>query len=237
MATVSRTGTRPVDYPTSDGRPLGETDLHRNRMVELIDRLTYRYRDRPDVYVTGNLLFFYQEGDRRKHVSPDLAVVFGVPKRLREHYLIWEEGKAPDLVIEVTSKTTRREDRVKKLNLYRDVMKVPEYFRFDPREEYLKPPLQGSRLVEGEYVPIDPVNGRFPSAILGLELERAGDDLRLYDPATGSYLPTQAEAAESRLVQVETARHEAEIARVEADATIRRLMARLAELEKTPPAE
>jgi hypothetical protein len=122
--------------------------------------------------------------------------VRGVPKLPpRNHYLLRKEGKAPDVVIEITSETTEKEDRTKKLVLYRDVLRVPEYFRFDPTEDYLKPALQGSRLEAGQYVPIVPVEGRLLSVLLGLHLERRGTELRLYDPAASRCLPTRAERA------------------------------------------
>src|SRR3954463_2509752 len=109
-------------------------------MTDLIERLQDWFADDPRVYVTGNLLLYYERGNKRKHVSPDVFVVRGVPKLPpRDYYLLWEEGKSPDVVIEITSKTTRREDEKKKLILYRDVLKVPEYFQFDPTEDYLKP--------------------------------------------------------------------------------------------------
>ena len=146
MATVPRTVTdedQDIAYPTRDGRPMGETDLHRNKMADLIETLEDHFSGDPDIYVSGNLLVFYECGDRRKHVSPDVFVVRGVPKKpLRDHYLICE-GKAPEFVIEVTSKSTRGEDQRKKPILYRDVLKVAEYFLFDPTEDYLKPPFQG----------------------------------------------------------------------------------------------
>ena len=69
-------------------------------------------------------------------------------------------------------------------------MKVPEYFQFDPTEDYLKPPMQGHRLVEGQYLPIAPIEGRLPSDVLELHLERRGTELRLHDPATGRCLLT-----------------------------------------------
>ena len=116
-------------------------------MLDLIETLKAHFAADPMVYVSGNMLLFYEEGNSRRHVAPDVFVVRGVPKRLRDNYLIWEEGKGPDLVIEITSKTTRREDQTKKLALYRDVLQVPEYFQFDPTEDYLKPPMQGFRLV------------------------------------------------------------------------------------------
>jgi Uma2 family endonuclease len=215
MATTPRTSAqRVVDYPTSDGKPMAETELHLERMMDLISTLQDHFAAEPMVHVGGNLLLFYEEGNRRRHVSPDAFVVRGISKLpLRDYYLLWKEGKSPDVVIEITSKTTRREDQNKKSQLHRDVLKVPEYFQFDPREEYLKPPLQGHRLVAGQYEPIAPVGGRLPSAVLGLHLERQGTVLRLYDPATGKYLETPRERAAS----AEAARqHEAE-ARQRAD--------------------
>jgi Uma2 family endonuclease len=219
MATTPRTSPqRVIDYPTSDGKPMGETDLHRQRMFDVITTLEDHFAAEPDVYVSGNLLLFYEEGNRRRHVSPDAFVVRGISKMPpREYYLLWEEGKSPDAVIEITSKTTRREDQNKKRQLYRDVLKVPEYFQFDPREEYLKPPLQGHRLVAGQYEPIAPVEGRLPSAALGLHLERQGTVLRMYNPATGKYLETPRERAAS----AEAARqHEAEARQREAEARL-----------------
>jgi Uma2 family endonuclease len=174
---------REIQYRTRDGRPIGETEPHRKKMVDLIDTLEDHFALDPNVYVSGNLLVFYERGNRRKHLSLDVFVVRGVPKLpIRDNYLIWREGKAPEVVIEITPKSTRREDERKKSTLYRDVMKIPGYFLFDPTEDYLKPHFQGFRLEGGEYMPITPVAGRLPSEVLGLHLERSGVDLRLYDP-------------------------------------------------------
>jgi Uma2 family endonuclease len=184
---------REIDYPTSDGRPMAETDLHRDLMVELIETLQTRYASDKMAYVSGNLLVYYERGNRRRHVAPDVFVVKGVRKRKREYYLLWKEAKGLDLAIELTSKSTRKEDLVVKKALYRDVLKVREYFLFDPRAEYLKPALQGFRLENGDYVQIEPVDGRLPSEVLGLHLEAHGAELRLWDPATGRWLPTNQE--------------------------------------------
>src|SRR5262249_16327325 len=147
-----------------------------------------------DVYVSGNMFLYYVEGNPRRHVSPDVFVVHGIPgARGRRRYLVWEEGEGPDVVIEITSPSTRREDLVGKVALYRDVVRVREYFLFDPFEEYLEPSLQGYRLRGGQYVRIRPVAGRVPSKLLGLHLEREGWLLRLYDPETGRWLPTPPE--------------------------------------------
>src|SRR4051794_3155494 len=139
MATVPKAISdedRDIDYPTSDGKPMAETELHRDLMFDLIESLKDHFADQPDIYVSGDLLVYYERGNRRKHVAPDVFMVRGVPKLpRRDYYLIWREGKAPEVVIEVTSKTTRREDERKKLVLYRDVLKVAEYFLFDPTED------------------------------------------------------------------------------------------------------
>ena len=208
MATSSRA--RAIDYPTSDGKPMAETDLHRRLMMDLIETLDAHFRADPDVYVSGDLLLFYEEGDKRRHVAPDVFVVLGVPKRTRDHYLIWEEGRVPDFVVEVTSKSTRGEDEGKKRRLYQDILGVPEYFQFDPTEDYLAPPFQGHRLVQGFYEPIVAIDGRLPSVTLGLLLERDGTQLRLIDPTTGRRLPTPGE-------QVTEARAEAAEAIARAD--------------------
>jgi Uma2 family endonuclease len=180
-------------YPTSDGRPMAETDTHRALMVDTIGILDDYYAAEPMVYVSGNLLVFYERGDRLRHVSPDTFVVRGVPKRKRDNYLVWVEGRSPDVVFEFTSKTTRDEDQDFKFLLYEKRLKVPEYFLFDPLGDYLNPPLQGYRLRAGKYAPIRRVKGRLPSQVLGLHIEQVGASLRFYNPTTGQLLPTLAE--------------------------------------------
>ena len=113
----------------------------------------------------------------------------------RPNYLLWEEKAAPSFIAEITSSSTRNEDKKTKFVIYRDIIKVAEYFQFDPFGDYLKPRLQGFRLIDGDYVPIAPVDGRLPSEVLGLHLEARGERLLLYDPITGEYVPTPEERA------------------------------------------
>ncbi len=133
------------------------------------------YDGNPNVAVHSNMFVYYVEGDPKRNVCPDLFVALDVPSDM----LIAGSSRSgtrerdPDMVIEVTSKKTRREDTGKKFELYRDVLKVREYFLFDPFEEYLKPSLQGYRLVRGLYQPIATLGDRLPSEVLGLHLERA----------------------------------------------------------------
>jgi Uma2 family endonuclease len=195
MNTITKRKPQETDYPTSDGKPMAETDWHRDLMFDLINRLDRRYAADPDVYVSGNLLLFYERGNKRKHVSPDTFVVFGVAKKQRPNYLLWRERKAPSFIMEMTSSSTKNEDKTKKFVLYRDVLKAKEYFQFDPFGDYLNPQLQGYRLQRGEYVPIAPIDGRLPSESLGLHLEASGNQLLLWDPITKEYLMTSEERA------------------------------------------
>jgi Uma2 family endonuclease len=208
---------------------MAETDVHLLLMLSLIPMLREFFLARPKVYVGGNMLVFYERGNPRKHVSPDIFVVPGVPNHqhhLRDNFLIWKEGKAPQAVIELTSKTTRKDDTVTKFALYRDVLKVKEYFLFDPRAEYLRPPLQGYRLWKAEYMSIKMVDGRLPSRVLGLHLERDGRNLRLWNPETGQWLLTPEEA---RHEAEEIAERQAE-ARRQVEAEIERLRREIEEL-------
>jgi Uma2 family endonuclease len=176
---------------------MAETDYHILILTALRQILDFKFADDPMVYVSGNLLMYYVRGNKRKHVSPDVFVVKGVPKGKRLYYLTWKEGKTPSAIIEVTSKSTRKEDTDTKFMLYRDVLKVKEYFLFDPFGDYLKPDrLRGYRLQKGEYAPIALVDGRMPSRVLGVHLEPDADTLRLYDPETKTWLLTPDERAD-----------------------------------------
>jgi Uma2 family endonuclease len=230
-----------IVYPTTDGRPMGETDLHRNIMFAAIESLKLHYAGQ-QVYVSGNILLFYQPGNRRRHVSPDVLVVKGLDPHDRENYLLWEEGRPPNVVIEVTSGSTRDEDLYDKFEIYRDQIRVLEYFLFDPRGDYLEPSLQGYRLKARRYQPIKPVDVRLPSRELGLHLETHNRELRFFDPATGHWLPTPDEArqaaeaerrqAESERRQAESERRQAEMKWQQAEAEAERLRQELETLRR-----
>jgi Uma2 family endonuclease len=192
---------------------MAETDWHRDLMFAEIYMLKMWYAKARRVYVSGNLLLYYVPGNKRKHVSPDVFVVRGISKRKRLYYLRWEERKSPEMIIELTSKSTRKEDVDTKFKLYRDVLKVQEYFLFDPFGDYLEPPLRGYRLAKGDYLLIEPIAGRLPSEVTGLHLERDGTMLRLYDPATGQWLQTPEETQERLAAENESLRREIEVLR------------------------
>jgi Uma2 family endonuclease len=209
-----------VTYPETDGEPMAETDTHRDLMADaLIYPLKEYFRDQPDVYVSGNLLLYYEEGNPRASVAPDVFVVFGIAKGERRIYKLWEEEKAPDVVIELTSASTRQKDLGDKRLLY-EALGVAEYFIFDPLHEYLEPPLRGFRLEEGFYTPLkanrlDSDEWELHSHLLGLSLRSMGDQLRLYDPQTDQTLRTLGEeAAARRQTEQRLAELEAELARL-----------------------
>jgi Uma2 family endonuclease len=249
MATVPPPATAAeIDYPASDGRPVGETPIHIRNMFYALDPLGVYLADDPQAFVAANMFVYYERGNRHAHLSPDVFVVLGVPKDPtpeRRRYLVWEEGKGPDVVIEFTSESTREEDIDDKMGIYQDILRVPEYFLFDPFEEYLHPPLQGYRLVRTRYRPIKPLNGRLPSEVLKLHLEACGELLRLFNPGTGQYLPIPPEVHEARAAaeeerdaaqagrkRAETARKRAETARKRAEAELKRLREEMEELRR-----
>jgi Uma2 family endonuclease len=228
-------------YPESDGKPLGETDLHRNLMTDLIFALKW-FLHNVRAYVAGNLFVYFEEGNNKAFVAPDVFVVLGVDQRDRRTYRAWREGdRLPDVVIEPTSKKTRKIDQTIKPPLYAR-LGVREYFLFDPYGDYLAPRLQGYRLVSGAYEPMQEYPLR--SSVLGLELREEENTLRLYNPHTGVRLPTAAEvelarraaeearaAAEERLIAEAAARREAEARATAAEAELARLRALLEKRE------
>jgi Uma2 family endonuclease len=223
-----------VEYPSEDGRPMAETDFQRIPLMYAIAALTAYFQDRPDVYVSGNILIYYEEGNPKASISPDVFVVMGVPKRNRRSYFIWKERKAPDFIIEITSRSTYNEDQGIKRGLYA-VLGVREYFQYDPTGDYLQPALRGLKLVDENYLPIPTTtqpDGTITlySSVLGLELHLEGRELRFYDPNTSRKLLTYQEAESARQAE-ELARLAAE-ARADKEAAARiAAEARLAELE------
>ena len=231
---------RTVIYPESDGKPMAETDLHRDLMLDMIEILKDRFKARTDAYVSGNLLLYYERGNPKKSVAPDVFVVFGIENKRRRTYLLWEEGKGPDFVLELVSKNTYKKDLGRKKNLYASVLKVKEYYLYDPDGQYLQPSLQGYRLADGVYSPIQPVDERLPSEVLGLELGEEVGELRLYDSLMEDWVLKPVEQAEARANQAETRAQQAEskaqqefFVRRQAEAELARLRAELERLRAT----
>ncbi|MSR58513.1 MAG: Uma2 family endonuclease [Planctomycetaceae bacterium] len=212
-------GVADIEYPESDGKPMGETDVHRGWMNRVVDLLQFRYR-RQRVYVTGNLLVYYEQGHPKRYVVPDAIVVKECEPGPRRVYKIWEEGQAPNVAFEITSRGTKREDTVWKQRLY-ESLGVAEYFLYDPTGDYLKPPLRGYRLIDERYDPIQPTaDDWLECEQLGVEMRVNGGALVMRDIETGEELQTSIEASDA-------AREAAEARARTLEAEIERLRAQL----------
>jgi len=138
----------------SDEPPL-ESDLHRRQIDLLIRLLEYWYRDRPDIYISGNLTIYYNEQQlkSRDFRGPDVFIVLDTEKKDRKSWVIWNEGgKYPNVVIELLSSSTAKVDRTIKKELYQNVWRVPNYFWFDPYTLEFA----GFHIVDGKYEAIAP---------------------------------------------------------------------------------
>ena len=231
----------PIDYPTTDGQPLAETDWQAIPLMYAITGLRDYFKHRDDVYVSGNLLIYYEEGNINAAVAPDVFVVVGTPNHTRPIYKMWEEPKGPGFVLEITSKSTRKRDEGEKRDLY-ERLGVAEYWRYDPTGDYLDPPLSGLHLRGGEYVALAPTwsaDGTLVmySRVLGLELRIIEGELRFRDRETGHNLLTLSESNEARQraeqerQEERLARRQVETERDRAEAARRAAEERIAELE------
>ncbi len=231
-------------YPTSDGKPMAETEVHRVQMNDLIFSLNALLADEPRVYVGGNMMMYYTPGNGREHVSADVFVTFDVERGIRERWMTWDEGGLfADVVFEISSPSTFKEDLGKKMRLYAR-LGVGEYYLYDPQRNN-RPPLAGYRLMDGQYEPMTRLVGveGYRSDMLGAELRVIGPWLRIIDPATGAPVPVPVElaaardkaeaarlAAEERAFAEATARREVESARQETDVALRQALEEVARL-------
>jgi Uma2 family endonuclease len=229
------------DYPETDGKPIGETDFHITAILTLVQLLRDFFAAEEQVYVGGDMMFYYEQGNPKAVRAPDVFVVKGVGKHKRRVYKLWEELAAgrpavPCTIFEITSKESRVEDLKVKYTLY-ERLGVQEYFLFDPLMEYLSPPLQGFVLMGGRYQPLSLApDNILTSQAMGLRLRSEGDLLRIIDATTGQVIPTSSEALElarqeQQRAQSEAQRAEAEAQRAEAaEAKVAQLQAELERL-------
>jgi Uma2 family endonuclease len=163
-----------IDYPDSDGKPMAESDVAGDFLIYSVEALGLYFQNRSDVYVSGNLFIYYEEGNPKAVVSPDVFVVFGVAKGRRRSYKVWQEGgRVPNFVLEITSKSTVSEDQGSKRGLYA-YLGIQEYFQYDPTADYLDPVLVGLTLEGQNYHPLPYLDGpelAIQSPLLGLQLQ------------------------------------------------------------------
>lgn len=188
-------GGEEIFYPESDGEPMAETDIHAKLLMDLRTALDIFFADREDVYVSGNIMFYYVEGDPTKVISPDVMVCFGIPKGERRSYKTWEEnGVVPSVVIELSSRGTWSKDLDEKYFLY-EQLGVKEYYIFNPLYPKNSPVFLAFRLEDSEFHKISTESDRAKSDALGLELVVLNNTLRLFDPKNQEFLKTAEELA------------------------------------------
>jgi Uma2 family endonuclease len=173
MLPVSLTELPPTqaDLPYDDGVPM-ESERHQLQMTLLIDALMPWIADREDGYVGGNMFVYYSLAQVRNQdfKGPDVFVVLGVPKGERKSWVVWEEGKAPDVVIELLSDSTAAADKAEKKMAYQNQMRVPDYFWYDP---FNPDDWAGFSIRQGIYQPITlNEHNQLVSEALGLALQR-----------------------------------------------------------------
>ena len=240
---------RQLQLPEEDETPL-ESHYHALQQQLLAEVIHQHFKGRTDYFCGANMFVFYSreqaqgitdfvEGKRESapYKGPDLLVVVGVDgTKRRKHWVVWDEDdRFPDLIVEITSPSTKSKDTGENLKLFAQVFRTREYFWYDEEAgEWM-----GYRLQGESYVPIE-VNERgwrwseVLGAWLGVsELPYLGWRyrwLRLYDGA-GRLVPTEAEA-ERVLREQERQRAEAERQRAEQERLLReQAEQRLAELE------
>ncbi len=227
-------------YPCSDGRPMADNMWQAEAIMAAAGDIR---AVRPLALVAADILVYPERGNRDNRIAPDVLVALGLGTHNRSSYLVWAEGKPPDWVLEVASPGTQAEDRGCKRRRYAEIG-VPEYWLFDAKGGVYPrgtPRLQGLKLVDGEYRPLEsrPVDGErtIRSDVLGLEVRVDGELLRFRNVATGRDVRHRAEveADEARAkaqARREAAQRKTAEARAERESAARTAAeARVAELE------
>lgn len=181
-----------VEYP--DRLWVAQSTWHGEAVGLATVALRQHFRARADVLVAMALVVYYERGDSRAWLRPDVQVVFGVERDVpRSTFKVWEEGKVPDFVLEVASASTEENDARHKAQEYLRIG-VREYWRLDLEGTLMGVPLQGYRARGGRYSRVEPVVGPdgveyLPSGVLGLDLStarlRGATVLVIRDPLTG----------------------------------------------------
>lgn len=212
------------DLPCDDGVPM-ETYRHKRQMDLLIDVLDPWLEARGDGFASGNMFLYYSllQVKRKDFMGPDFFVALNVPMGERKSWVCWEEGKVPDVVVELLSASTAKYDKTGKKDLYARVVKVPEYFWYDP---WNPEDFAGFILYANQYQPLNPTpEGRFYSAQLDLYLGRWEGRYKGIDAvwmrwftSDGEMLPSGDEITEATRQKAEAAEAKAEAAEAKAEA-------------------
>lgn len=203
------------ELPCDDGIPM-ETQRHKMQMDLLIHALYPWLEQRNQGYIGGNMFIYYSAAQLKNQdfKGPDFFAVLDVPKVERKSWVVWEEGKTPDVIVELLSESTANYDKTTKKQIYQDQMRVPEYFWYDP---FNSEDLAGFRLHGRTYQPIPWEDKGYFCEGLQLYLTRWEGNyegvtttwLRWAD-LEGNVLPTRGEMAQQAQAEAQQAQAEKE---------------------------
>jgi Uma2 family endonuclease len=170
---ISKPGHSPTQYelPYDDGENM-DTGRHGLQIDLLRTTLRPWIEARPDGFAGGNMFVYFSPAQLRNEdfKGPDFFVALGVPKGERRSWVCWDEGKNPDLVIELLSDSTAHTDKNEKKQVYERQLQVAEYYWFDP---FAPDDWAGFHLQNGQYQEVFPnAQGQFISQVLQLSLVR-----------------------------------------------------------------
>lgn len=206
-----------IVYPDSDGKPMAENTLQFQWIVTIQGGLDALFRNDPNVFVAGDLLWYPVQGQPTIRTAPDAMVVFGRPKGYRGSYQQWrEDGIPPQVVFEVLSPGNRLTEMINKFRFY-ERYGVEEYYIYDPDSWELSGWIRQPNAQE--LSAIESMDG-WVSPRLGVRFVLAQSELQLYRP-DGRKFATYVELAQ----QAEQAQHEAAQAQQRAERLAARLQA------------
>lgn len=181
-----------IYYPETDGLPMADNTLQFEWIVTIKCGLEAVFKDDPNVFVAGDLLWYPEEGNPSLCLAPDTMVIFGRPKGHRSSYLQWKEaGIGPQVVFEVLSPSNTASEMLEKGSLY-SRLGVEEYYIYDPNRNLL----YGHERV-GEALREIPLMSGWVSPKLGVRFRLGEESLQLYAP-DGKPFATYLELAEQR---------------------------------------
>ena len=203
-----------VYYPEEREDDMGESSVHIKLLANLLSILKLYFKNRQDVFLSGNMNLYFEKGNSRRWFAPDLLVAFGVPNVERSSYLLFREKVFPQVIFEIASEKTWRNDVDEKLRTY-EQYGAEEYYVLDPEYAYLSAPLMAYRSKNDKLSPVAVSDDRIFSPRLGLEIVWAENDFRLYNSTANKFLLTLEESeAEKSVFESRAVTAEAEIERL-----------------------
>ncbi|MGI8641994.1 MAG: Uma2 family endonuclease [Pyrinomonadaceae bacterium] len=198
-------GREEIFYPEQRADDMGETSIHAKLINKLLAMLLQFFEQHEDVFLSSNMNLYYEEKNPNKWLAPDLLISFGVPNHERSSYQVWKEKVFPQVIFEIASNSTWKDDISEKYEIY-ELFGVEEYYVLDPEFAYLPASMlafhrQGERLLA-----VQILENRVFSPRLGLEIVQTERGFRLFNPHTNEFLRTLEEAEKDRLENEKRAR-------------------------------